>query len=250
MKITIPTQLPAFPAFRKNRSWAFTLIELLVVISIIAILAGIALPVFTSVQTKGAQAKDLSNARQVGLGLRLYASDNNGYFPTTNPTTSGTAVTANDAFLNIVPTYIPSQKIFWLAGSQWSTGSHATELGTSGTLASGQNNYAYVSGLLDSSNTNFPLVADGFAGALGTSSALANGAAVYTSNATAPGGVWKGTKAIVVHVDDSAAIDAVSAASGYKVYENGANPKNLDIFDCSDTTGAWMSSSQAVLNPF
>src|ERR1700722_1798650 len=107
MKLTLPTQLPAFPAFRKNRSWAFTLIELLVVISIIAILAGIALPVFTSVQTKGAQAKDLSNARQVGLGLRLYASDNNGYFPTA-------ATSANSAYQAIVPTYIPSQKIFYL----------------------------------------------------------------------------------------------------------------------------------------
>ncbi|HWB59848.1 MAG TPA: type II secretion system protein, partial [Chthoniobacteraceae bacterium] len=40
---------------------AFTLIELLVVITIIAILAGIALPVFTSVKVKGNQTKALSN---------------------------------------------------------------------------------------------------------------------------------------------------------------------------------------------
>jgi prepilin-type N-terminal cleavage/methylation domain-containing protein len=216
----------------------FTLIELLVVISIIAILAGIALPVFTSVQTKGNQAKDLSNAKQVGLGLRLYASDNSGFFPSS-------ATTANVAFQNIVPTYIPTQKIFWLANSNWSTGSHATELSGTTVLQGGQNTYAYVNGLTDSSNTNFPLLADGFSATAG----------LYTSNATADGGVWKGTKAIVVHVDDSASIDAVqqpgAAGTGvaYEVYENGANPNGADIFATGDPTGVWMGTAAAVLNP-
>ena len=65
----------------KNQS-AFTLIELLVVISIIAILAGIALPVFGEVQVKGAQSKILSNIKQVGLACRLFADDYDGLFPT------------------------------------------------------------------------------------------------------------------------------------------------------------------------
>ena len=71
----------------------------------------------------------------------------------------------------------------------------------------------------------------------------------YTTNATVGGGVWKGTKAIVVHVDDSAVIDSVAANSAYKVYENNANPTGKDIFDVTDSTGAWMSSAQTVLNP-
>ena len=65
----------------KNPHSAFTLIELLVVITIIAILASIALPVFNGVTERANQTKDLSNAKQIGLALKLFASDNNGAFP-------------------------------------------------------------------------------------------------------------------------------------------------------------------------
>ncbi len=66
---------------KRNSNNAFTLIELLVVISIIAVLASIALPVFTSVQERGFQTKDLSNAKQIGLACKLYAADHDGLFP-------------------------------------------------------------------------------------------------------------------------------------------------------------------------
>ena len=66
---------------KRNSVAAFTLIELLVVISIIAVLAGIALPVYTTVQERGAQTKDLSNAKQIALACKLYATDNDGKFP-------------------------------------------------------------------------------------------------------------------------------------------------------------------------
>src|SRR5689334_1751663 len=92
---------------------AFTLIELLVVITIIAILAGIALPVFSSVQIKGQQTKALSNAKQIGLALRLWAGDNNGIYPSYTlssgqPTTT-TVSDSNTAFAQLFPTYIQSE---------------------------------------------------------------------------------------------------------------------------------------------
>ena len=53
----------------------FTLIELLVVIAIIAILAAILFPVFARAREKARQTACLSNAKQLTLGIMMYAQD-------------------------------------------------------------------------------------------------------------------------------------------------------------------------------
>jgi prepilin-type N-terminal cleavage/methylation domain-containing protein/prepilin-type processing-associated H-X9-DG protein len=53
----------------------FTLIELLVVIAIIAILAAILFPVFAQAREKARMSACLSNVKQLGLGLQMYAQD-------------------------------------------------------------------------------------------------------------------------------------------------------------------------------
>jgi prepilin-type N-terminal cleavage/methylation domain-containing protein/prepilin-type processing-associated H-X9-DG protein len=67
----------------QNRS-AFTLIELIVVIAIIATLAAILFPVFAQARAKARATVALSNARQFGTALTMYAQDYDEGLPLTN----------------------------------------------------------------------------------------------------------------------------------------------------------------------
>lgn len=66
---------------RHAHSRGFTLIELLVVIAIIAILAAILFPVFGAARERARVATCVSNARNVGMCVRMYVDDNANIWP-------------------------------------------------------------------------------------------------------------------------------------------------------------------------
>lgn len=227
---------------------AFTLIELLVVITIIGILAGIALPAYTSVQEKAAQTKTLAQAKQIGLALKLYAGDNDGNFPSKqlDPTTGQPGNTdianSNEGFRLLFPQYLNQEKIFWVGKSKWCKAGQPDENSTStNALAAGENHFAYVAGLNDTSPASFPLVADGFAGGTGVQADP-----TYAKDQALPGGIWKGLKAVVIRVDQSGEILNLNAQfKATRPNPQGGTPKELFK---SDATDSWLTNTR-VLNP-
>jgi prepilin-type N-terminal cleavage/methylation domain-containing protein len=70
---------------------AFTLIELLVVIAIIAVLAALLLPALSWAKESGRVAACISNLRQIGMAIQLYAQENNNHLPFMNDQYPGQA---------------------------------------------------------------------------------------------------------------------------------------------------------------
>lgn len=108
------------PGHRGDRSRGFTLIELLVVIAIIAILAAMLLPALGKAKQKAWSASCLSNLKQIGLGLRMFADDNDDRYPQ-----SGGSIRWNltdpssptNGWMQQIQTYVKNTNVFHCPGN-------------------------------------------------------------------------------------------------------------------------------------
>jgi prepilin-type N-terminal cleavage/methylation domain-containing protein/prepilin-type processing-associated H-X9-DG protein len=100
---------------------AFTLVELLVVIGIIALLIGILLPALNKARESARTVKCMSNIRQWGIGMLLYADANKGQLPdegddgdAANTLAAIEYFDSQQIWFNAVPKYVNGKSYFEL----------------------------------------------------------------------------------------------------------------------------------------
>jgi len=96
---------------RVRRAAAFTLVELLIVIAIIAVLAGLAYPVYQRVVAGAKATACVSNLRQLGVGLNAYLQDHEMIMPALKIARESTSddVPVID---NTLDKYVPNRAVF------------------------------------------------------------------------------------------------------------------------------------------
>jgi prepilin-type N-terminal cleavage/methylation domain-containing protein/prepilin-type processing-associated H-X9-DG protein len=95
------------------RGRGFTLVELLVVCAIIAVLIGLLFPVLTKVREKSRRTNCLSNLRQIGAGMFLYAQVHNDKLPNDNSPTVWTPQNGGDVLVTLANRYIKNANVFY-----------------------------------------------------------------------------------------------------------------------------------------
>lgn len=138
---------------------AFTLIELLVVITIIAILASMAMPAYNKITERAKITKDVNNIKQILLACRTFSADNDGIFPAYDPEEPDSEKfgTSTEAWNALVPDYVDTESIFWI---QTQNPDKLRPPAEDDDIEQEENTYTYVVGQTDTTFSRSPLVAD------------------------------------------------------------------------------------------
>jgi len=92
----------------------FTLVELLVVISIIGLLAGLAVPVIGRGFDSAAEAEDVNKLKQIGTGISIFENENGGRLPCSDMTNNGAGY---GNFMEMVSRNFPTNANFNAGGN-------------------------------------------------------------------------------------------------------------------------------------
>ncbi|MBB5031266.1 type II secretion system protein [Prosthecobacter vanneervenii] len=197
---------------KTKRNQAFTLIELLVVITIIAILASLAVPAFTMVQTQGNQMKGVNNAKQIILSLKQFSKDNNSQYPDSvpNPLTGSQAQTANDAFRYMIQEQIVTdERIFGCPAGYTPDNVIGQPPNYGNALMPGENHWAMTAGQTDTSVGNMPIVFENPATQGWPPQWNAD-----LAGQVKPGRTWTGGAIIIGRNDGSVSVEKLSGKRG------------------------------------
>lgn len=180
---------------RKNIK-AFTLIELLVVITIIGILAGIAVPAINGALDRAKQTADVANVRQLGIILFTIANEENGTYPTGGLDASGnrTDSSTSTQFFNTMlqSKEITDPKLVWGNVAQPKQNFSFSSPGLSNQNIA----YWYVKGLTLNDNSLIPLVIS--RGAMSSTNDFTTGTINPTNN------IWRDKGMVAYTVGNSA----------------------------------------------